>query len=90
MALRQLCVGDLAGMFDGPTSPGVNLDAQMVVLDLSAMDESQEVRIMIGAPAPPSCRRSKKALVAEAREPPPKTILLDEAWHIFSSGIENG
>ena len=51
MALRQLCEGDLAGMFDGPTSAGVNLDAQMVVLDLSAMEKSQDVGILMSCGA---------------------------------------
>jgi type IV secretory pathway VirB4 component len=35
LALRRLCTGDLAGMFDGPTNMDVDLDGPMVVLDLS-------------------------------------------------------
>jgi len=36
LALQRLCEGDLRGMFDGPTSEGLDLDAPLVVLDLSA------------------------------------------------------
>src|ERR1019366_4573585 len=35
IALRRLVVGELRGMFDGPTSPGVHLDGDVVVLDVS-------------------------------------------------------
>ncbi len=37
LELRRLVQGDLAGMFDGETSPGVQLGAGMVVLDLSRL-----------------------------------------------------
>jgi type IV secretory pathway VirB4 component len=37
LALRRLCEGDLAGMFDGPTSKGVDFDSQLVVLDVSSL-----------------------------------------------------
>jgi hypothetical protein len=87
MALRQLCVGDLAGMFDGPTSPSVNLDAQMVVLDLSALDKLQEVGIVMSAGAAfmSAARARRQRRAEQAGEAPPKTILvLDEAWRVFS------
>src|SRR5206468_3781988 len=34
LELRRLCAGDLRGMFDGPTTGGVDLDARLVALDL--------------------------------------------------------
>ncbi len=37
LALQRLCEGDLRGMFDGPTSESIDLDAPLVVLDLSAV-----------------------------------------------------
>ena len=37
LQLRRLCRGDLAGMFDAPTSGGIDLDARLVVLDLSEL-----------------------------------------------------
>ena len=36
-ALDQLCSGNLRGMFDGPTTPGLDLDAPLVVLNLRAV-----------------------------------------------------
>ena len=36
-ALQRLCSGNLRGMFDGPTTPGLDLDAPLVVLDLRAV-----------------------------------------------------
>src|SRR5207247_2302791 len=36
-ALDQLCTGNLRGMFDGPTTPGLDLDAPLVVLNLRAV-----------------------------------------------------
>ncbi|MHB8264197.1 MAG: hypothetical protein ACYDGY_10740 [Acidimicrobiales bacterium] len=37
LELRRLVSGDMRGMFDGPTSDGISLDAPLVVLDLSAI-----------------------------------------------------
>src|SRR6202007_2438443 len=36
-ALDQLCSGNLRGMFDGPTTPGLELSAPLVVLNLRAV-----------------------------------------------------
>jgi hypothetical protein len=40
LELRRLVHGDLRGMFDGPTTPGLRLDAPLVVLDLAAVYNS--------------------------------------------------
>jgi hypothetical protein len=37
LALQRLCEGDLRGMFDGTTSDAIDLEAPLVVLDLSAV-----------------------------------------------------
>ncbi len=47
LELRRLVAGDLRGMFDGPTSPGVRLDAPLVVLDLSAVYHSAALGILM-------------------------------------------
>lgn len=47
LALLQLCEGDLAGMFDGATSANVNFDASVVVLDLSAVQGSKAIGILM-------------------------------------------
>ena len=40
--LNRLCVGDLRGMFDGPTNAAIDLDAPLIVFDLSAIDTDSE------------------------------------------------
>jgi hypothetical protein len=47
LALQDLCEGELAGMFDGPTSPGLDFAAPCVVLDLSAMYNSEAIGILM-------------------------------------------
>jgi hypothetical protein len=47
LELRRLVQGDLAGMFDGPTSPGIDLGAPVVVLDLSALYDSPALGILM-------------------------------------------
>jgi len=47
LELRRLVAGDLRGMFDGPTSPGLRLDAPLVVLDLSAVYHSAALGILM-------------------------------------------
>lgn len=40
LALRRMAEGELAGMFDGPTSPGIKLDHPLLVLDISEVYKS--------------------------------------------------
>jgi hypothetical protein len=47
LELRRLVAGDLRGMFDGPTSPGIRLDAPLMVLDLSAVYHSAALGILM-------------------------------------------
>lgn len=47
LALQRLCEGDLRGMFDGPTTAGLDLDAALVVIDLSAVRDSAAVAILM-------------------------------------------
>ena len=85
LALQRLCEGDLRGMFDGPTSQGLDLDASFVALDLSAVQDSSALGILM------TCAAAwlqgvvlERKRAAEAREgDPPKVILaVDEAWRI--------
>ena len=47
LALQDLCEGPLKGIFDGPTSQGLDLDAQLLVLDLHAVRDSPAVGILM-------------------------------------------
>ncbi len=47
LELRRLVHGDLRGMFDGPTTPGLDLAGPLVVLDLSALYNSAALGILM-------------------------------------------
>ena len=81
LALDALCAGALAGMFDGETSAGLDLQARLVVLDLSAMYGEQALGILMAC-----ATAALRALIdAEAGAPHRQTILVvDEGWRVFS------
>lgn len=77
--LRRLVSGDLRGMFDEATSASVDLDAPLVVLDLSAVYDSDALGILM------TCAAAwLQGLLAQ--EVSRKTIfVVDEAWAILSN-----
>jgi type IV secretory pathway VirB4 component len=87
LGLQRLCEGDLRGMFDGPTTPGLDLDARLVCLDLSAVYDSSALGILM------TCAAAwLRAMVDEQRarsedEPGGEKlhVVVDEAWRIFSN-----
>lgn len=82
LALQRLCEGDLRGMFDGPTSPGLDLDAPLVVLDLSAVQESAALGILMTCAAAwlQGMVMERKRLAEAGEEDGPKVIVaVDEA-----------
>jgi type IV secretory pathway VirB4 component len=80
LALQDLCEGPLKGMFDGPTTPGLDLDAKLVVLDLHAVKDSPAVGILM------ACATAwMSALLARMAERPGRERLInvaDESWKI--------
>ncbi len=96
MALQPLCDGDLRGMFDGPTTPGIDFDAEALSIDLSDVKDSESLGILMSCAM--AClqatmnrqRTGQHAINAQlAREGKPqiaeaKTILvIDESYRIF-------
>lgn len=80
LELRRLVAGDLRGMFDGPTSPGVRLDAPVVVLDLSAVYHSAALGVLM------TCAASWMATALRRRPAGTQVLLVvDEAWAILSN-----
>ncbi|MBS3941987.1 MAG: type IV secretion system DNA-binding domain-containing protein [Actinobacteria bacterium] len=77
LELRRLCQGDLAGMFDGPTTPGLQLDGPLVVLDLSALYGSPALGLVM------LCATAwlQASLVAHADRR--LILVIDEAWAIL-------
>jgi type IV secretory pathway VirB4 component len=80
LALQDLCEGPLRGIFDGPTSPGLDLDARLVVLDLHAVRDSPAVGILM------ACATAwMSALLARLSLSPSRERLIsvaDESWKI--------
>jgi len=80
LALQDLCEGPLRGMFDGPTTPGLDLDSKLVVLDLHAVKDSPAVGILM------ACASAwMSALLARMAERPGRERLInvaDESWKI--------
>ncbi|MEA2433943.1 MAG: hypothetical protein QOG54_1400 [Actinomycetota bacterium] len=77
--LRRLVSGDLGGMFDGKTSRSVDLSGSMIVLDLSAVYDSDALGILM------TCAAAwLQGLLAGDQDR--KTIfVVDEAWAILSN-----
>jgi type IV secretory pathway VirB4 component len=80
LALQDLCEGPLRGMFDGPTTPGLDLDARLLVLDLHAVRDSPAVGILM------ACATAWiSALLARTAQRPGRERLInvaDESWKI--------
>ena len=91
LELRRLVSGDLRGMFDGPTTPGLSVDGPMVVLDLSAVYRSAALGVlMVCATAwlQTGLRAGSAPAPAHDESPAPVpnvVVVVDEAWAILSN-----
>jgi len=96
LELRRLVAGDLRGMFDGVTSPGMRLDAPLVVLDLSAVYHSAALGILMTcATAWLQAGLGRSGTAPGLSTPPldenagPGTdgvvVVVDEAWAILAN-----
>jgi type IV secretory pathway VirB4 component len=85
LALRRLCPGgDLAGMFDGPTSPGIDFSGQLVVLDISSLlSRSHQGFAVLLACAVAWIQALIDDLV-RAGDPRQVIVIADEAWRALS------
>jgi type IV secretory pathway VirB4 component len=87
LALQRLCEGDLRGMFDAPTTPGLRLDGRAVVLDLSGCSESAALGlVMTCASAWQRAMVAKLHADAEATGTPSRKVInvFDEAWRALA------
>lgn len=87
LGLQRLCEGDIRGMFDGPTTPGLNLDAPLVVIDLHAVYDSAALGILMTCAAAwlraqVDAQRARAERRGEVGEK--LIVVVDEAWRIFS------
>ena len=83
LELRRLVHGDLCGMFDGPTTPGLDLSAPLVVLDLSALYSSAALGVLMACAT--AWLQAALARTASGRTDGGQVFLVvDEAWAILS------
>ncbi len=88
LELRRLVHGDLCGMFDEPTTPGLDLSAPLVVLDLSALYTSAALGVLMAcATAWLQAALARTAVVGGAGGAGGGRVFLvvDEAWAILSN-----
>ncbi len=90
--LRRLVEGDLRGMFDGQTSPGIDLNAPLVVLDLSAVYDSPALGILMTCATAwlTAALRSRPSSGARSDRsgrvyPVQRFVVIDEAWAVLSN-----
>jgi type IV secretory pathway VirB4 component len=79
LELRRLVEGDLSGMFDGPTTSGIDLDGSLVVLDLSALYASPALGILM------TCATAWLQAALARRDGQHRVLVVDEAWAILSN-----
>ena len=83
-SLDQLCSGNLKGMFDGPTTPGLDLDAPLVILNLRAVLNTHTTALGILMTCATAWLQAQ--IEAETDERSAKRIVVvDEAWRILSN-----
>ena len=78
LALRRLVWGDLAGMFDGPTTPDLDLSGRVVVLDLSAVRNSTALGLLM------TCATAFLHARLSARDNVKRIVVIDEAWAVLN------
>jgi type IV secretory pathway VirB4 component len=77
--LRRLVDGDLAGMFDGPTTAGIHLDGPLVVLDLSALYASPALGLLM------TCATAWLQSTLARQDGRHRLVVVDEAWAILGN-----
>jgi hypothetical protein len=80
LVLDRLVDGDLAGMFDGPTSIGVDLDSPLIVFDLSTIDRNSIAMPILMAIVGVWLEHT---WIKPDRKK--RIFLVEEAWHIINS-----
>ena len=98
LELRRLVHGDLRGMFDGPTTEGLDLSAPLVVLDLSVLYSSAALGVLMACATAwlqaalartAANGASGRTVTADGHVEAPGRdryfLVVDEAWAILSN-----
>ncbi|SEM38890.1 ATP-binding protein [Streptacidiphilus jiangxiensis] len=80
LVLDRLVDGDLCGMFDGPTTTGIDLDAPLIVFDLSHIDRNSIAMPILMAIVGVWLEHT---WIRPDRKK--RIFLVEEAWHIINS-----
>ena len=83
-ALDQLCTGNLRGMFDGPTTTGLDLDAPLVVLNLRAVLNTHTSALGILMTCATAWLQAMIETETDDRSAK-RIVVVDEGWRILSS-----
>jgi hypothetical protein len=85
LELRRLVHGDLRGMFDGTTTPGLDLSGPLVVLDLSALYNSAALGVLMAC-ATAWLQAALARQAAGGRATGHHTlVVVDEAWAVLAN-----
>jgi type IV secretory pathway VirB4 component len=76
LELRRLVSGELAGMFDGATSPGVDLSARVVVVDLSHVYSSPALGALV------TCAAAALGRIWDQPGTAQTFLVIDEGWAV--------
>jgi hypothetical protein len=79
LELRRLVRGDLAGMFDGPTTPGIDLGSHLVVIDLSALYASPALGLLM------TCATAWLQATLQHDDGIHRLIVIDESWAVLAN-----
>lgn len=79
LELLRLCEGDLRGMFDGQTTIDIDWDGPLVIVDLSALHQSDALPILMTCTA--AWLQSAFARPGAGK----RIIVVDEAWAILKT-----
>jgi hypothetical protein len=78
LELRRMVEGDLRGMFDAETTPGIDLAAPLVVLDLSAVYMSAALGVLM------TCAAAWLQAAFASGDNVRRILVVDEAWAVLS------
>ncbi len=85
LELRRLVHGDLRGMFDGPTTPGLDLSGPLVVLDLSALYNSAALGVLMAC-ATAWLQATLARQASGKRDGSVHTlVVVDESWAVLAN-----
>ncbi|MDP8969637.1 MAG: ATP-binding protein, partial [Actinomycetota bacterium] len=78
LALQRMVTGDLRGMFDAPTTPGVALEGPLAVVDLSELFRSDALGIVM------VCATAWLQVTLARADGRKRIVVVDEAWAVLS------